>query len=95
MEGCGLVVAMVLWLWRQFGGCGGDYWVVMVVIFWVVLCVYVCFFIYFLFFKVPLVDVGLCRWWLSVLLWQWLLVAVVAAVVEELLLLFLEFNILF
>ena len=49
VEGCGLVVAMVLWLWRQFGGCGGDYWVVMVVIFWVVLCVYVCFFIYFLF----------------------------------------------
>ena len=46
MEGCGLVVAMVLWLWRQFGGCGGDYWVV---IFWVVLCVYVCFFIYLLF----------------------------------------------
>ena len=35
--GCGLVVVVVLWLWRQFGGCGGDYWVVMVVIFWVVL----------------------------------------------------------
>ena len=34
--GCGLVVAVVLWLWRQFSGCGGDYWVVVVVIFWVV-----------------------------------------------------------
>ena len=33
--GCGLVVAVVLWLWLQFGGCGGYYWVVMVVIFWV------------------------------------------------------------
>ena len=33
MVGCGLVVTMVLWLRRQFGGCGGDYWVV---IFWVV-----------------------------------------------------------
>ena len=47
----------------------------------------------FFFFKVPLVDVGLCRWWLSKLLQQWLLVAVVAAMVEELLL--EEFNILF
>ena len=37
MVGCGLVVAVVLWLWQQFGGCGGDYWVVVVVvIFWVV-----------------------------------------------------------
>ena len=35
MVGCGLVVAVVLWLWLQFGGCGGYYWVVMVVIFWV------------------------------------------------------------
>ena len=34
--GCGLVVAMVLWLWRQLGGCGDDYWLVVVVIFWVV-----------------------------------------------------------
>ena len=33
MVGCGSVVTMVLWLRRQFGGCGGDYWVV---IFWVV-----------------------------------------------------------
>ena len=88
MVGCGLVVAVVLWLWRQFGGCGGDYWVVVVVIFWVVVD-------FFFFLKVSLVDVGLCRWWLSVLLWQWLLVAVVVAVVEELLLLLLEFNILF
>ena len=90
MVGCGLVVAVVLWLWRQFGGCGGDYWVVVVVIFWVVD-------FFFFFFKMPLVDVGLCRWWLSVLLRQWLLVAIVTAMVEELLLLFLleEFNILF
>ena len=43
---------------------------------------------YFLFLKVLLVDVGLCRWWMSVLLRQWLLVAVVAVMVEE-------FNILF
>ena len=35
MVGCGLVVVVVLWLWRQFGGCG-DYWVVVVVTFWVV-----------------------------------------------------------
>ena len=34
--GYGLVVAVVLWLSRQFGSCGGDYWVVVVVIFWVV-----------------------------------------------------------
>ena len=32
----------------------------MVVIFWIV--------DYYFFFKVPLVDVGLCQWWLSVLL---------------------------
>ena len=23
--GCGLVMAVVLWLWRQFGGCGGYF----------------------------------------------------------------------
>ena len=34
---------------------------------------------FFFFFKVALVDVGLCRWWLLVLLRQWLLVVVVAA----------------
>ena len=45
MVGCGLVVAVVLWLWRQFGGCGGDHWVVVVVIFWVV----VDFFFFFFF----------------------------------------------
>ena len=39
------------------------------------------FYLFFIFYKVVLVDVGLCRWWLSVLLWQWLLVAIVAAVV--------------
>ena len=38
-------------------------------------------FFYFLFFKVALVDLGLCQWWLSMLLRQWLLVAVVEAVV--------------
>ena len=45
----------------------------------------VCFFFYFLFFifKVALVDVGLCQWWLSVLLRQWLLVVVVAAMVVK------------
>ena len=80
MVGCGLVVAVVLWLWRQFSGCGGDYWVVVVVIFWVV----VDFF--FFFFKVPLVDVV-----------PMVDVGVIAAVVEELLLLLLleKFNILF
>ena len=34
---------------------------------------------FFFFLEVALVDVGLCRWWPSVLLQQWLLVAVVAA----------------
>ena len=67
MVGCRLVVAVVLWLWQQFGGCGGDYWVVVVVIFWVV----VDFIFIFIFYKVVLVDVGLCLWWLSVLLQQW------------------------
>ena len=52
MVGCGLIVAVVLWLWRQFGGCGGDYWVVVVVIFWVV--VDFCF----LYLR--------CRWWMWV-----------------------------
>ena len=35
------------------------------------------FFIYLFifFFKVALVDVGLCQWWLSMLLQQWILVA--------------------
>ena len=33
-------------------------------------------FIFIFFFEVALVDVGLCRWWLSVLLRQWLLVAI-------------------
>ena len=85
--GYGLVVAVVLWLSRQFGSCGGDYWVVVVVIFWVV----VDFFFFFsgcvfFFFKVPLVDV------VPVVVD----VGVVAAVVEELLLpLLLKFNIIF
>ena len=89
MVGCGLVVAVVLWLWRQFGGCGGDYWVVVVVIFWVV----VDFFFFFFFFKVPLVDVVLLVDVVPVVD-----VGAVAAVVEELLLLPLlleKFNILF
>ena len=39
-------------------------------------------FIYFSFFsKVVLVDVSLCRWWLSVLLWQCLLVAMLVVLV--------------
>ena len=63
---------------------------VVVVIFWVV----VNFFV-----KVGLLDVGLCRWWLLVLLWPCLLlVAVVAAVVAVpllLLLLMRGVNILF
>ena len=49
--GCRLVVAVVLWLWRQFGGCGGDYWVVVVVIFWVVIVVVSWWWLEFL------------RWW--------------------------------
>ena len=59
MVGCGLVVAMVLWLWRQFGGCSGDYWVIVVAIFWVVVDFFFpgCFIFIFI-FKVPLVDVG-------------------------------------
>ena len=40
MVGCGLVVTMVLWLRRQFGGCGGVFWVVF---FWV----FVVFFFFF------------------------------------------------
>ena len=57
MVGCGLVVAVVLWLWQQFGGCGGDYWVVVVVIFWVVVDFFFFSGCVFSFFKVPLVDV--------------------------------------
>ena len=92
MVGCGLVVAVVLWLWQQFGGCGGDYWVVVVVIFWVV----VDFFFFFsgcVFFFLRCHWCIWCRWWISVVVD----VGVVAAVVEELLLpLLLEkFNILF
>ena len=92
MVGCRLVMAVVLWLWRQFGGCGGDYWVVVVVIFWVV----VDFFFFFsgcVFFFLRCRWWMWCRWWMSVVVD----VGVVAAVVEELLLpLLLEkFNILF
>ena len=62
MMGCGLVVAVVLWFvaaiwwlwWRLLGSCGGYF-------------LGCCGFLFSL-FKVPLVDVGLCRWWLSVLL---------------------------
>ena len=46
----------------------------------------------FFFFEVVLVDVGLCRWWLSVLLRQWLLVVIVAAVVVVPLLLLLTMR---
>ena len=46
MVGCRLVVTVVLWLWRQFGGCGGDYWVVVVVIFWVVVDFFFFFFLW-------------------------------------------------
>ena len=42
----GIVVAVVLWLWQKFGGCGGDYWVVVVVIFWVVVDFFFVAFIY-------------------------------------------------
>ena len=94
MVGCGLVVAVVLWLWRQFGGCGGDCWVAVVVIFWVVVDFFFFFFwLCFFFFKVPLVDVVLLVDVVPVVD-----VGAVAAVVEELLLLPLlleKFNILF
>ena len=88
MVGCRLVMAVVLWLWQQFGGCGGDHWVVVVVIFWVVVDFFFFLVVFFIFyFKVPLVDVV-----------PVVDVGVVAAVVEELLLLPLlleKFNILF
>ena len=55
--GCGLVVAVVSWLWRQFGGCGGVYLVVVVVFFFFLffffsgfVCVCVCVFFFFFFF---------------------------------------------
>ena len=52
-----LVVGLGCWfVW--FGGCG-------FVPIYLVMCVCVCFF-----FETVLVDVGLCRWWLSVLLRQ-------------------------
>ena len=55
---CGLVVAVVLRLWWQFGGCGGC----AVGLLWIYIYIYIYF------FKVALVDVGLCWWWLSMLL---------------------------
>ena len=67
----GIVVAVVLWLWRKFGGCGGYFFGLLWIFFWWLLFIY----------KVVLVDVSLCRWRLSVLLQQWLLVAVVVTVV--------------
>ena len=42
--GCGLVVAVVLWLWRQFGGCGDGYWVVVVVFFGLLWIFFILFF---------------------------------------------------
>ena len=94
MVGCRLVMAVVLWLWRQFGGCGGDHWVVVVVIFWVVVDFFFFFWLCFLFFILR------CRWWMRCQWWMSVVVdvGVVAAVVEELLLLPLlleKFNILF
>ena len=50
--GYGLVVAMVLWLWRQFGGYGGDYWVVVDFFFFF----WLCFFFFFFFLR--------CHWWM-------------------------------
>ena len=60
--GCGLVVVVVLWSWQQFGGCGSDYWVVVVVIFWVVVGFFLwlwlfSFFLFFFFFSFFI------RWW--------------------------------
>ena len=56
------------WMWVcvgggfvWFGGCG-------FVSISLVVCVCVCVFFFF-FFEVALVDVGLCWWWLSALLW--------------------------
>ena len=59
MVGCGSVVTMVLWLRRQFGVCGGDYWVV---IFWVVVDFFfkvVVVFPIWYFFKVGVSDLVL------------------------------------
>ena len=85
MVGYGFVVAMVLWLWRQFGGYGGDYWVFVDFFFFSG-----CVFFFFFFLR--------CRWWMWCRWWMSVVVdvGVVAAVVEELLPLLLEkFNILF
>ena len=67
-------VCLIWWMWVCVGG-GFGMWVC------ADLSGCVLFFIFYFFFEVALVDVGLCRWWLSVLLRQWLLVAIVAAVV--------------
>ena len=67
--GCGFVWFGCVFCRANLSGCV-----------WCGFCFWVClicranlsvFFIFFLFFKVALVDVGLCQWWLSVLLRQW------------------------
>ena len=60
-----VVVVIIGWLWWLFFG------LLWIFCFWWLLFIY----------KVVLVDVSLCRWRLSVLLQQWLLVAVVVTVV--------------
>ena len=65
--GCGFVWFGCVFCRADLSGC---VWFAMPI--YLVVCLFVCFFFFFFFFfMVALVDVGLCRWWLSVLLRQW------------------------
>ena len=52
-------VCLIWWMWVCVGGGFGM---------WVCADLSGCVLFFFFFFEVALVDVGLCRWWLSVLL---------------------------
>ena len=58
----------LIWWMRVCAGVGFGMWVCLVWWMWVCADLSGCVLFFYFFFEVALVDVGLCRWWLSVLL---------------------------
>ena len=61
-------------IWWMCVCAGGGFGMLVCLVWWMWVCAdlssYVCVCVCVFFFETVLVDVGLCRWWLSVLLRQ-------------------------